>query len=45
MSIDEVIVVLCLRRDEVEEIANSNGDKITKYAKTLKERKKRHGMI
>ncbi len=45
MSIEEVIVVLCLRRDEVEEIANSNGDKINKYAKTLKERKKRHGLI
>lgn len=44
MSIDEVIVVLCLRRDEVEATAKSNGDKISKYAKTLKERKKRHGL-
>lgn len=44
MSVEEIVVVLCLRRDEVEAIAKSNGSKITKYAKTLKERKKRNGM-
>ena len=44
MSVEEVIVVLCLRRDEVEAIVKSDSDKISKYAKTLKERKKRHGM-
>lgn len=42
LSIEEVIVLLCLRRDEVENIAKSNNEKINKYAKTLKERKKRH---
>ena len=44
MSVKEVIVVLRLRRDEDEAIVKNNGDKIAKYAKTLKERKKRHGM-
>ena len=44
MSVDEVIVVLCLRRDEVEAIAYSNSTKIAKYTKTLKERRKRHGL-
>jgi hypothetical protein len=44
MTVEEVIVLLCLRRDEVESIAESNGEKIVKYAKTLKERQKRHGL-
>jgi hypothetical protein len=44
MTVEEVIVVLCLRRDEVDAIAESNGEKIAKYAKTLKERQKRHGL-
>jgi len=44
MSVEEVIVILCLRRDEVDLIVHENGDKIVKYAKTLKERKKRHGL-
>jgi len=44
MSVEEVVVILCLRRDEVELIVHENGDKITKYTKTLKERKKRHGL-
>jgi len=44
MSAEEVIVLLCLRRDEVELIVHENGDKIAKYAKTLKARKKRRGL-
>ena len=44
MSVEEVVVLLCLRRDEVELIVHENGDKIGKYTKTLKERKKRHGL-
>ena len=42
MSVEEVFVVLCLRHDEVKETARCCKDKIAKYAKTLKERKKRH---
>ena len=45
MNVEEVIVLLCLRRDEVKDIVRGNSEKIAKYAKTLKERKKRHGMI
>lgn len=44
MSIEELVVLLCLRRDEVESIAKLNKEKISKYSKTLKERKKRHGL-
>jgi len=44
MSVEEVVVLLCLRRDEVELIVHANDDKIAKYTKTLKERKKRHGL-
>jgi hypothetical protein len=44
MSVEEVVVLLCLRRDDVEEIAETKGEKIKKYAKTLKERQKRHGL-
>jgi len=44
MSVEAVVVILCLRRDEVELIVHENGDKIAKYTKTLKERKKRHGL-
>lgn len=44
MSMEEVVVILCLRRDEVERIVHENGDKIAQYTKTLKERKKRHGL-
>ena len=42
MTVEEVFVVLCIRRDEVEDTARCCKDKIAKYAKTLKERKKRH---
>ena len=44
MSVEEVVVLLCLRRDEVELIVHENGDKISKYTKTLKERRTRHGL-
>jgi len=44
MSVEEVVVLLCLRRDEVDLIVHENGEKIKKYTKTLKERKKRHGL-
>ena len=44
MNIDEVVVLLCLRRDDVEAIKKNNNEKIAKYAKTLKERQKRHGI-
>lgn len=44
MSEEEVVVILCLRKDDVENIAQYNADKIAKYTKTLKERKKRHGI-
>jgi hypothetical protein len=43
MTAEEVTVILCLRRDEVDGIAKDT-DKIAKYAKTLNERKKRHGL-
>lgn len=45
LCIEEVTVLLCLRRDEVKEIAKSNEEKISKYNKTLKEREKRHGLV
>lgn len=47
LSTDEVYVLLCLRREEVEDIAKAygNNEKIAKYAKTLKERRKRHGLL
>ena len=44
LTAEEITVLLCLRRDEIDDIENWNKDKIAKYAKTLKERKKRHGM-
>jgi len=43
LTAEEITVLLCLRRDEVDDIEKWNKDKIAKYAKTLKERKKRHG--
>ena len=44
MTAEEVSVVLCLRQEEIDDIAKWNKDKIVKYSKTLKERKKRHGL-
>jgi len=37
-------VLFCLRRAEIDDIAKWNKEKIAKYVKTLKERKKRHGL-
>ena len=44
LTAEEITVLLCLRRDEIDDIAKWNKEKISKYAKTLKERKKRHGL-
>ena len=44
LAAEEITVLLCLRRDEIDDIAKWNKEKIAKYAKTLKERKKRHGL-
>ena len=44
LTAEEITVLLCLRRDEIDDIEKWNKKKITKYAKTLKERKKRHGL-
>ena len=47
LTTEEVYVLLCLRREEVEDISNAREykEKIAKYAKTLKERRKRHGLV
>jgi len=44
MGTEEVVAILCIRKEDVEIVIHNNKAKIAKYAKTLKERKKRRGM-
>jgi hypothetical protein len=44
LTAEEITVLLCLRQDEIDDIAKWNKEKIAKYNKTLKERRKRHGL-